>query len=109
MQIFFGIEKNFHSLFCRGFFPLEQIQKPEDMKWYVQVDQRNIYSLTTRYPITNGGGTFANLEIYVVTSYPGHRVFANGPGDQGSIPGRVIPKTQKIVLVTPCLTLSIIR
>ena len=26
------------------------------------------------------------------------RVFANGPGDQGSIPGRVIPKTLKIVL-----------
>ena len=26
------------------------------------------------------------------------RVFANGPGYQGSIPGRVIPKTQKIVL-----------
>ena len=26
------------------------------------------------------------------------RVFANGPGDLGSIPGRVIPKTQKIVL-----------
>ena len=26
------------------------------------------------------------------------RVFANGPGDQGLIPGRVIPKTQKIVL-----------
>ena len=23
------------------------------------------------------------------------RVFANGSGDQGSIPGRVIPKTQK--------------
>ena len=28
------------------------------------------------------------------------RVFANGPGDLGSIPGRVIPKTLKIVLVT---------
>ena len=27
------------------------------------------------------------------------RVFANGPGDRGSIPGRVIPKTQKMVLV----------
>ena len=27
-----------------------------------------------------------------------HRVFANGPGDLGSIPGRVIPKTQKMVL-----------
>ena len=26
------------------------------------------------------------------------RVFTNGPGDQGSIPGRVIPKTQKMVL-----------
>ena len=26
------------------------------------------------------------------------RVFANGPGDQGSILGRVIPKTQKMVL-----------
>ena len=28
----------------------------------------------------------------------GLRVFANGPGDLGSIPGRVIPKTQKMVL-----------
>ena len=26
------------------------------------------------------------------------RVFANGSGDWGSIPGRVIPKTQKMVL-----------
>ena len=26
------------------------------------------------------------------------RVFANGPGDQGSIPGRVIPKTLKMLL-----------
>ena len=25
------------------------------------------------------------------------RVFTNGPGDQGSIPDRVIPKTQKMV------------
>ena len=37
------------------------------------------------------------------------RVFANCPGDQGSIPSRVIPKTQKLVLDPPCLTLSIIR
>ena len=27
-----------------------------------------------------------------------YRVLVNGPGDQGSIPGRVIPKTQKMVL-----------
>ena len=26
------------------------------------------------------------------------RVFANGPGDLGSVPGRVLPKTQKMVL-----------
>ena len=26
------------------------------------------------------------------------RMFANGPGDQGLIPGQVIPKTQKMVL-----------
>ena len=38
------------------------------------------------------------------------RVFANGPGDQGSIPGRVIPKTlKKWYLIPSCLTLSIIR
>ena len=31
------------------------------------------------------------------------RVFTNGPGDLGSIPGRVIPKTQKMVLDAPLL------
>ena len=37
------------------------------------------------------------------------RVFASGPGDLGSITGRVIPKTLKMVLDTSCLTLSNIR
>ena len=31
------------------------------------------------------------------------RVFANGLGDRGSIPGRVIPKTQKMVPDTTLL------
>ena len=31
------------------------------------------------------------------------RVFANGSGDLGSISGRVIPKTQKMVLDAPLL------
>ena len=31
------------------------------------------------------------------------RVFANGPGDRGSIPGQVIPETLKIVLDTSLL------
>ncbi len=38
------------------------------------------------------------------------RVFANGLGDQGSIPGQVIPKTfKKWYLISPFLTLSIIK
>ena len=37
------------------------------------------------------------------------RVFTNGPGDRGLIPGRVIPKTLKLYLMPPCLALSIIR
>ena len=41
--------------------------------------------------------------MLVINNYlPGHwlmsRVFANDPGDWGSIPGRVITKTQKMVL-----------
>ena len=36
--------------------------------------------------------------IYKRTIGQMSRVFANGPGDQGSIPGRVIPKTKKMVL-----------
>ena len=40
--------------------------------------------------------------FYTCTLFPSIgimvRVFANGPGDLGSIPDRVIPKTQKVVL-----------
>ena len=45
------------------------------------------------------------MNSYQITSILGRlyigimvRVFANGSGDLGSIPGRVIPKTQKMVL-----------
>ena len=31
------------------------------------------------------------------------RVFANGPGDRGSIPGRVIPKTEKKMVLDAAL------
>ena len=37
------------------------------------------------------------------------RMFPNGPVDQGSIPDRVILKTQKWHVIHACLTLSIIR
>ena len=40
------------------------------------------------------------IDVYVYNWATGlmSRVFANGLGDQGSIPGWVIPKTQKMVL-----------
>ena len=34
------------------------------------------------------------------------RVFVNAPEDQGSIPGRVIPKAQKIVLDVTLLSIQ---
>ena len=53
-----------------------------------------------------------NNALYIINAYylwysrdigPAVRVFANGPGDLGSIPGRVIPKTLKMVLDTTFL------
>ena len=49
------------------------------------------------------------LYIYFLSlclSGPAVRVFANGPGDLGSIPGRVIPKTLKMILDTTLLNNS---
>ena len=37
------------------------------------------------------------------------RVFANGPVDRGSIPDRVIPKTQKMVFDTSLLNTQIYK
>ena len=36
--------------------------------------------------------------LFVLGHWLISRVFAHGPGNRGSIPGRVIPKTQKMVL-----------
>ena len=42
------------------------------------------------------------VEVYRLIGLVG-KVFANGPGDLGSIPGRVLPKTLKMVLDTSLL------
>ena len=48
--------------------------------------------------------TFSPIFIYHLRDIgPAVRVFANGPGDLGSIPGRVIPKTLKMELDTTLL------
>ena len=44
------------------------------------------------------------ITIHIIVS-----VFANRPEDLGSIPGRVIPKTQKLHLMPPSLTFNIMR
>ena len=44
-------------------------------------------------------GSFKNVRLIGQVG----REFANGPGDHGSIPGRVIPKTLKMVLDTSLL------
>ena len=49
-----------------------------------------------------------NIIIYRLNIYPSGWVFSNGPEDRGSVPLRVLPKTQKWYLVPTCLTLSII-
>ena len=47
---------------------------------------------------------FIYIYIYINRDIgPAVRVFANGPGDLGSIPGRVIPKTLKMELDTTLL------
>ena len=47
---------------------------------------------------------YKHLYIFVFLLLgPAVRVFANGPGDLGSIPGRVIPKTLKMELDTTLL------
>ena len=52
------------------------------------------------------GGEWLCLKFYYG---PVGKVFANGPGDRGSVPDRVIPKTQKMVLDASCSILSIIK
>ena len=49
--------------------------------------------------------TISGVYYYVYNRLIGlvGRVFANGPGDLGSIPGRVIPNTLKMVLGTSLL------
>ena len=47
--------------------------------------------------------------VYTCIYWQMFRVFANASGDQGPIPGWIIPKTEKWYLMPPYLTLSIIR
>ena len=65
---------------------------------------RNLLGVTI--PGQSEPGNNSNEEVLCIpqsSSGPAIRVFANGPGDLGSIPGRVIPKTLKMELDTTLL------
>ena len=50
------------------------------------------------------GGSYLSADWFGLLGFGlAVRVFAYGPGDLGSIPGRVIPKTQKMVLYASLL------
>ena len=63
-----------------------------------------LFGIFLMVPTTIGTTTApsTNFHLFIYSLIPdiglGVRVFANGPEDLGSIPGRVIPKTQKMVL-----------
>ena len=57
-------------------------------------------TITSRAPLCINKSVLKVLLFFIG---PAVRVFANGPGDLGSIPGRVIPKTLKMELDTTLL------
>ena len=66
----------------------------------------NIYLFIHIYIVIHRQICFVIYIVYVYAAAIGQmsKVFANGPGDRGLIPGRVIPKTQKIVLEAALLS-----
>ena len=75
-------------------FPTEITVEPLDSHPYI--DQTGISEILLDF--TPYAYCYTNLVFGLVGS-----VFANGPGDLGSIPVRVIPKTLKMVLDIPLL------
>ena len=56
------------------------------------------FASTSTLIFINDPRIYIYIYIYIPDIGLAVRMFANGPGDLGSIPGRVIPKTQKMVL-----------
>ena len=72
---------------------------------WVAKKQNNMPGLVWFYGISTLVGYLMLNSLY----WPSGRVFANGLGDWGSIPDRVIPKTTKRYIIPPYLTLNIIK
>ena len=62
--------------------------------------------------VTKNQSFFIILNMYIYIMYDKEltrELFASCLGDRGSISVQIIPKTQKLYLIAPCLTHSIIR
>ena len=92
-QVFFFLLFFFSSLL---FFPVSLFHESFffHLKWSMYLLSSSLY-------------IYIYIYIYIYSPVPdigpAVRVFANGPGDLGSIPGRVIPKTLKMELDTTLL------
>ena len=79
----------------------KQNKKKKQQKTLVSSDSipffKNVYFLNEIFLLLRVFGLLSSSFLLPDIGL-GVRVFANGPGDLGSIPGRVIPKTQKMVL-----------
>ena len=65
----------------------------------------SIFLIDKRYILINVPYAPKYSWVYIYIGQVG-RVFANGPGDPGSISGRIIPKTLKMVLDTYLLNIQ---
>ena len=75
---------------------LVTLKKPLPQQWYLIKTRKQWFAQMMTTPNCSP----LSLESW---NGPAVRVFANGPGDLDSIPGRVIPKTLKMVLDTTLL------
>ena len=81
-------------------------------KWFqLKTIKRYIYIYIFCFKYFNSilRSSWKNVFAFLYIYWSVDRVFANGLWNQGSIQDRVIPTTQKWYVITPCLTLSIIR
>ena len=98
----FGSFKNFINKMVYKSYVFNMYKKDlalNNLKWLIchktQPNQAWFVSLSLSPPPHKFKNLYADWEPDIGLAV---RVFANGPGDLGSIPGRVIPKTQKMVL-----------
>ena len=90
----------FICLLARPYIQIEykNLLLHEDTVFQKEFSNKFIMKLKLYLKLLKNREIFIYLYIFIPDIGLAVRGFANGPGDLGSIPGRVIPKTQKMVL-----------